>query len=135
MQKASNLPSLFFFFNDTATTEIYTLSLHDALPIFFPSGSVRNGVGVGPPPSPRKLAPFPSSSTQKKGPRRHMWMSVIFRHGRSAIFLSSRELFFSIPRKAASRNWPSNHSCWLTTSSLSPGDQAKALKAEPTFRA
>src|SRR5574343_1963061 len=26
-----------FFFNDTATTEIYTLSLHDALPIFFQS--------------------------------------------------------------------------------------------------
>src|SRR5258708_36390138 len=31
---ASNPPQLFFFFfNDTATTEIYTLSLHDALPI------------------------------------------------------------------------------------------------------
>src|SRR2546430_12628105 len=28
----------FFFFNDTATTEIYTLSLHDALPIFGVSG-------------------------------------------------------------------------------------------------
>src|SRR2546430_12319496 len=27
---------VFFFFNDTATTEIYTLSLHDALPIFGP---------------------------------------------------------------------------------------------------
>src|SRR5947209_20547079 len=27
---------LFFFFNDTATTEIYTLSLHDALPICMP---------------------------------------------------------------------------------------------------
>ena len=26
----------FFFFNDTATTEIYTLSLHDALPILTP---------------------------------------------------------------------------------------------------
>src|ERR1022692_3316010 len=26
-------PRVFFFFNDTATTEIYTLSLHDALPI------------------------------------------------------------------------------------------------------
>src|SRR2546427_13255032 len=26
----------FFFFNDTATTEIYTLSLHDALPIWRP---------------------------------------------------------------------------------------------------
>src|SRR5260221_8059259 len=29
----SPLPCTFFFFNDTATTEIYTLSLHDALPI------------------------------------------------------------------------------------------------------
>src|SRR2546430_8580983 len=28
------LSSFFFFFNDTATTEIYTLSLHDALPIW-----------------------------------------------------------------------------------------------------
>src|SRR5438034_11840611 len=28
--------SVFFFFNDTATTEIYTLSLHDALPIYDP---------------------------------------------------------------------------------------------------
>src|SRR5215475_16105773 len=27
------IPLFFFFFNDTATTEIYTLSLHDALPI------------------------------------------------------------------------------------------------------
>src|SRR2546429_6781116 len=27
------MPLFFFFFNDTATTEIYTLSLHDALPI------------------------------------------------------------------------------------------------------
>src|SRR2546430_13703752 len=35
---------LFFFFNDTATTEIYTLSLHDALPISsrsFPPRSAR----------------------------------------------------------------------------------------------
>src|SRR5256885_8966611 len=30
----SSLFYLFFFFNDTATTEIYTLSLHDALPIY-----------------------------------------------------------------------------------------------------
>src|SRR5947208_9506399 len=29
-----HLPALFFFFNDTPTTELYTLSLHDALPIF-----------------------------------------------------------------------------------------------------
>src|SRR3712207_8780336 len=30
----------FFFFNDTATTEIYTLSLHDALPISNPSSDI-----------------------------------------------------------------------------------------------
>src|SRR3990170_8071340 len=30
----------FFFFNDTATTEIYTLSLHDALPIYAPGRPV-----------------------------------------------------------------------------------------------
>src|SRR2546421_6411251 len=33
MTRPSSL-SIFFFFNDTATTEIYTLSLHDALPIY-----------------------------------------------------------------------------------------------------
>src|SRR2546430_15738251 len=32
----------FFFFNDTATTEIYTLSLHDALPIFYDVGRAIN---------------------------------------------------------------------------------------------
>src|SRR2546430_16014728 len=31
--QAASKDSIFFFFNDTATTEIYTLSLHDALPI------------------------------------------------------------------------------------------------------
>src|SRR2546427_9504994 len=31
----------FFFFNDTATTEIYTLSLHDALPISFAATAVQ----------------------------------------------------------------------------------------------
>src|SRR6266487_5127255 len=32
----SSVLHFFFFFNDTATTEIYTLSLHDALPISLP---------------------------------------------------------------------------------------------------
>src|SRR2546422_2328921 len=40
---------MFFFFNDTATTEIYTLSLHDALPI---SGLSRAVALLGPPPWP-----------------------------------------------------------------------------------
>src|SRR5437879_13049661 len=46
----------FFFFNDTATTEIYTLSLHDALPIWGggPAGRPapeRRGRGSGTPPT------------------------------------------------------------------------------------
>src|SRR2546428_2654266 len=40
----TNLRLFFFFFNDTATTEIYTLSLHDALPIS--SASSRSCPGV-----------------------------------------------------------------------------------------
>src|SRR6266545_8367392 len=48
---------LFFFFNDTATTEIYTLSLHDALPI---------------PPAPRGAAPTraPAGRRPRPAPRR-----------------------------------------------------------------
>src|SRR5215216_6573712 len=38
--------SLFFFFNDTATTEIYTLSLHDALPILPPTGDLDGDPGT-----------------------------------------------------------------------------------------
>src|SRR5688572_32463835 len=37
---------VFFFFNDTATTEIYTLSLHDALPIWVVIGPVPAGCGL-----------------------------------------------------------------------------------------
>src|SRR5215813_15671675 len=36
----------FFFFNDTATTEIYTLSLHDALPIR-PGGAAQQPAAAG----------------------------------------------------------------------------------------
>src|SRR2546427_5775118 len=53
----------FFFFNDTATTEIYTLSLHDALPISLP----------GPPPGKgdrsAALPASPSSTRPSPAPR------------------------------------------------------------------
>src|SRR2546426_10996672 len=45
---AARWTSSFFFFNDTATTEIYTLSLHDALPIWRrsrPDRGLRRGRG------------------------------------------------------------------------------------------
>src|SRR6266705_4861433 len=38
--------SIFFFFNDTATTEIYTLSLHDALPISPITGKPRPDMSI-----------------------------------------------------------------------------------------
>src|SRR3712207_7226298 len=37
----------YFFFNDTATTEIYTLSLHDALPIYTVERYVKLGLDEG----------------------------------------------------------------------------------------
>src|SRR5579864_9739839 len=49
---------ILFFFNDTATTEIYTLSLHDALPIFFASTNVRKW---------NHNAAIEASRTQKSG--------------------------------------------------------------------
>src|SRR6478672_3339050 len=48
---------VFFFFNDTATTEIYTLSLHDALPIWWP----RSACGWARPDSIRRSPPAPRS--------------------------------------------------------------------------
>src|SRR2546427_8915971 len=42
------LSFFFFFFNDTATTEIYTLSLHDALPISTAYANARNRNGLLP---------------------------------------------------------------------------------------
>src|SRR6266498_105000 len=51
----------FFFFNDTATTEIYTLSLHDALPI----SARRLGAGR----SRRDRPPHPSARPRHRRPR------------------------------------------------------------------
>src|SRR2546430_8821812 len=48
---------LFFFFNDTATTEIYTLSLHDALPISIGPGAALNESSRLSPPTQRKSPP------------------------------------------------------------------------------
>src|SRR2546427_6601788 len=54
---------LFFFFNDTATTEIYTLSLHDALPI----SRRRAGRPGGPP----RLRPGAPPAGGRSGTPRH----------------------------------------------------------------
>src|SRR2546421_9328568 len=53
---------LFFFFNDTATTEIYTLSLHDALPICPGPDFGRRAVLGGPNPAADRR--FPESESE-----------------------------------------------------------------------
>src|SRR6266436_9444464 len=59
----------FFFFNDTATTEIYTLSLHDALPIWSIGISVCVSLAVGA--SPR------SASRPRPSPRLFMSQNLL----------------------------------------------------------
>src|SRR5437899_8115381 len=51
-----------FFFNDTATTEIYTLSLHDALPIFM-------STTILPFERPSTTPPLPNSTADRKSTR------------------------------------------------------------------
>src|SRR3712207_9527298 len=61
------LNTIFFFFNDTATTEIYTLSLHDALPICSSSQSCRatRRARASTPPKGSRCTP-PSSSRSEE---------------------------------------------------------------------
>src|SRR3712207_7419050 len=54
---------MFFFFNDTATTEIYTLSLHDALPISPVVGD-------------RGLRPWPATCRGGRGSARGPWLGL-----------------------------------------------------------
>src|SRR3712207_8544897 len=54
------------FFNDTATTEIYTLSLHDALPIYGPGASVPWLSSTTLPPSPFGTASGRARSRQRR---------------------------------------------------------------------
>src|SRR3712207_9151443 len=58
----------FFFFNDTATTEIYTLSLHDALPIWPSTSAEERAITVWPCPPPTPGAAFFSSTSEKSSP-------------------------------------------------------------------
>src|SRR2546427_1482683 len=68
-----SLPScfyfFFFFFNDTATTEIYTLSLHDALPISRPRasrGPRPSGPGCGTARSPTPVNAAPRAAAPRR---------------------------------------------------------------------
>src|SRR5690349_23060099 len=69
-----HLAFFFFFFNDTATTEIYTLSLHDALPICRPDAALsctrrarrRRGTNLGTASRPRSRSEEHTSELQSR---------------------------------------------------------------------
>src|SRR6267154_4049740 len=74
---------LVFFFNDTATAELYTLSLHDALPIW-PSPSRpgrqwrRSGLGLHPTaPEPLRLGRSPHQIQLAPWPFGHLWQQTL----------------------------------------------------------
>src|SRR2546421_9556899 len=70
--------SYFFFFNDTATTEIYTLSLHDALPIL-------RGARPG-----RRLRRLRRGRPRHPHPRRHRREQLLARSEEHTSELQSR---------------------------------------------
>src|SRR2546426_12200581 len=76
MQSASHRPFVLFlfFFNDTATTEIYTLSLHDALPISLRGRKPSNrneSVGRPDPARAAKTAEGPGTGTTRMRSEEH----------------------------------------------------------------
>src|SRR5262244_4593652 len=82
----SNTSIAFFFCNDTATTEIYTLSLHDALPIALQI----NGFPCHSPGKHQKGR----SSEINCGLNRGIEFNVVFVHG--AVSVELRERIFSV---------------------------------------
>src|SRR5215469_16033169 len=86
---------LFFFFNDTATTEIYTLSLHDALPIS------QQVTAQGPYQLPGMCAEPGSGGTVDGGPQRRVFCSEP-----AECVLGGGELVHDDPRLCrAQREW------------------------------
>src|SRR2546430_11648527 len=100
--------SFFFFFNDTATTEIYTLSLHDALPISV-SHSIR----------PRAAGSAFSFCTQgggcQAGAARHNSLTTSWKRDRKSTRLNSSHsqisyAVFCLKKKKKHKHYKSLHS-------------------------
>src|ERR1022692_4362819 len=77
-------PALSFFFNDTATTEIYTLSLHDALPIYRRGVRLRALARIGHIYARRRQVPPTGSAADPSHPNRPPPASRPFRPSRIA---------------------------------------------------
>src|SRR3712207_8144088 len=94
-----------FFFNDTATTEIYTLSLHDALPIFRPRRRRRHGrqpaaalesdpvrLALPPPPGPRS-----EEHTSELQSRQYLVCRLLLEKKKKVQYLLEDFVFFELP--------------------------------------
>src|SRR5947199_9092699 len=76
----------FFFFNDTATTEIYTLSLHDALPIF-PDWTLTEAQT-----SPRRALSFCNASSSRARSEEHTSELQSLRHLVCRLLLEKKKI-------------------------------------------
>src|SRR2546429_4940380 len=101
----------FFFFNDTATTEIYTLSLHDALPISsplraYPTKRPRGGTaGENAPPSSRGNADDPERSeehTSELQSRLHLVCRLLLEKKKNATSIRHHALRILVPAAGSS---------------------------------
>src|SRR6266571_41123 len=95
--KQTGISVLFFFFNDTATTEIYTLSLHDALPISCRTRPPRSGTSRGSWACSRRRSEEHTSELQSHVNlvcRLLLEKKKRFEHGEAAIIDRFRLLFF-----------------------------------------
>src|SRR5438132_5840252 len=98
-------PALLFFFNGTATTEIYTLSLHDALPISTPDDPMRAYNAAGPT---VRYAGVVANVTDRKSTRLNSSHTVIS----YAVFCLKKKNANS--RTASGANHTTGHHAWRT---------------------
>src|SRR3712207_8035257 len=82
---------MFIFFNDTATTEIYTLSLHDALPISSAHHPRKSSTVPGSPSTSIRTAPSGSLRTHPVRPRRRASRWAVARSEEHTSELQSRQ--------------------------------------------
>src|SRR2546427_257605 len=94
----------FFFFNDTATTEIYTLSLHDALPIYPAArADALDHAGERGPPQHAGGFPYPRAGGR--------WQWRLDAVGRKRTVERAPGLIGERPWAAINRPWARDHSC------------------------
>src|SRR3712207_8976069 len=98
------MSSTLFFFNDTATTEIYTLSLHDALPIFLQGANLKLGNATTVPTPKKELdgkiinQSFEKNSEVKQGDRKSTRLNSSHANISYAVFCLKKKSFPPTPR-------------------------------------